>query len=172
TLTDLMTVREVAGNISGRTIVIGGDIFSNYSARSNCIGFTKLGAQVLIAGPMSLIPPGFEDIGATICPVDEAIRQGDVFLWHSATDETGPPIKGVSQPNIHPLFQLSDASIPHMKKEAVVIHNGVCSERKKLAYQRNGIKILDMLSQAGNGVAIRMALLYLIAGGNRGPTAY
>jgi aspartate carbamoyltransferase catalytic subunit len=169
-LLDAMTIREHKGEIRGLKVAILGDILHSRVARSNVHLLTKLGATVRVSGPNPLVPPDFNGLvadGLEICPtIEAAIDEADVVMVLRIQKE-----------------RMSSAFFPTMREYA--IHYGLTRERLKLAKptaivlhpgpMNRGIEIASdvadgssslILNQVEYGLAVRMAVLYLLSGGS------
>jgi len=168
-LLDLMTVKEKRGTIDGLKIAIIGDIAHSRVAHSNIIGFSKMGATVHIYGPATLIPAGIEELGATISDsIEDAVREADVVMALRIQKERLHDPLLPSLREYATFFGLNRRLMQSAKKDALVMHPGPINR---------GVEIDPLLADSGqsvildqvtNGVAVRMALLYLILGGEKG----
>jgi aspartate carbamoyltransferase catalytic subunit len=165
-LLDLMTVRERKGNIEGLKIAIVGDIAHSRVAHSNIVGFTKMGAEVRVCGPATLMPIGIEAMGAVVCAtVREAVADADVVMALRIQKERqkDPLLPSFREYAI--FFGLNPRSIAGAKSDALIMHPGPINRGVELDPElADGPRSL-VLEQVTNGVAVRMALLYLLMGG-------
>ena len=164
-LLDLMTVRDKKGRIKGLKIAIIGDIAHSRVAHTNIIGFTKMGAEVFIAGPATMIPKGVEKLGATVCrTVQEAIADADVIMPLRIQRERqhDPLIPSLREYAL--LFGINLQNIKIAKADALIMHPGPINRGIELAPELADSARSVILEQVANGVAVRMALLYLIIG--------
>ncbi len=165
-LLDLMTVQEAKGKITGLKVAIIGDITHSRVAHSNIIGFTKMGATVAVSGPATLIPPGVEEMGATVCKtVEEAVDGADVVMALRIQKERQQDPLFPSLREYANFFGVSQRVVQAAKPDAIIMHPGPINRGVEL-----DPKIADgsrsvILDQVTNGVAVRMALIYLIMGG-------
>jgi len=166
-LLDLMTVKEHKGGFDGLRLAIIGDIAHSRVAHSNIIGFSKMGAQVRVAGPATLIPRGIADLGAQVCPsVEDAIRDADVIMALRIQKERQDDPLLPSLREYARFFGISPKRLDHAKPDAIIMHPGPINRGVELDPQVADGPRSVILDQVANGVALRMALLYLIAGGN------
>lgn len=171
-LLDLYTLRSHIGELKGKKVVIVGDITHSRVARSDIWGLTRMGAEVVICGPPTLLPPGLGKEtnseampGVTIEPdLDRALKDADAVMTLRLQHErmaSGliPSLREYSR-----LYQLSDARMALAKPGAPVLHPGPMNEGVEItAALAHGNRSL-IEEQVTNGVAVRMALLYLMRG--------
>jgi aspartate carbamoyltransferase catalytic subunit len=167
-LLDMMTVMDHKGKIDGLTITLVGDIAHSRVARSDIIGFTKLGATVRLAGPATFMPPGIDLLGAQVYnSVAEAVDGADVVMALRIQHErlTDPLIPSLRE--YATFFGVNKKLLEHAKKDVLIMHPGPINRGVELSpdvADGPGSVIMD---QVTNGVAIRMALLYLVLGGEK-----
>lgn len=167
-LLDMLTVLEHKGEIEGLTIAIIGDIQHSRVARSDIQGFTKLGATVRIAGPATFIPPGIEELGANICTsVEEAVDGADVVMAlriqrERQNDPLIPSLREYAN-----FFGINRKLLEHAKSDALVMHPGPINRGVEMNPDVADGPQSVILDQVSNGVAVRMALLYLVLGGDK-----
>ena len=165
-LLDLMTVKERKREIAGLKIAIIGDIAHSRVAHSDIIGFTMMGAEVRVCGPATLMPVGIEAMGAVVCgTVQEAVADADVVMALRIQKERqkDPLLPSFREYAIH--FGLNPRSIAGAKPDALIMHPGPINRGIELDPElADGPRSL-VLEQVTNGVAVRMALLYLLMGG-------
>jgi len=167
-LLDLMTVREHKGTIKGLRIAIIGDISHSRVARSNCIGFSKMGAEVVLAGPPTMIPQGVEALGASVTyNVDEAIRNVDVIMMLRIQKERQESFLFPTEREYAREYGLSVERLKKAQKDVLIMHPGPMNRGVEIAPEVSDGPFSIILDQVTNGVAVRMALLYLVAGGTR-----
>ena len=164
-LLDMMTVREHKGKIEGLKVAIVGDIAHSRVAHSDILGFTKMGADVRVAGPATFMPPHLNTLGATVCSsVEEAITDADVVMAlriqkERQDDPLIPSLREYAQ-----FYGINKSVLRHAKPDALIMHPGPINRGVEMnpdVADGSGSVILE---QVTNGVAIRMALLYLIMG--------
>jgi aspartate carbamoyltransferase catalytic subunit len=171
-LLDLFTVRQVKGRIDGLTVAIVGDILHSRVARSNIQGFLKMGAEVRIAAPPPMIPPAVETLGVkAFTSLREALAGADVVMALRIQNER---LAGSYFPTIREYsatFGLDRARLHYAKEDAIVMHPGPVNRGVELSQDLADHRPSVILDQVRNGVAIRMAVLYLLAGRKRQPGA-
>lgn len=165
-LLDLMTVKEHKGEISGLKIAIIGDISHSRVAHSDIIGFSKMGANVFVSGPATLIPKKIERLGATVCAtMEEAVRNADVVMpLRIQTERQNDPLIP-SLREYASFFGINRQVLQAAKPGALLMHPGPINRGVELAPDVADSAQSVILDQVTNGVAIRMALMYLVLGG-------
>jgi aspartate carbamoyltransferase catalytic subunit len=176
-LLDLMTIRENKAEINGlRIAIIGdishsaiiGDISHSRVARSNCIGFTKMGAEVIISGPQTMIPKGIETLGVSVTHnVEDAICDADVIMMLRIQKERQKSFLFPSEREYARVYGLSNKRLESAKDNVLIMHPGPINRGVEIAPEIADGPYSIILDQVTNGVAVRMALLYLVAGGKR-----
>jgi aspartate carbamoyltransferase catalytic subunit len=167
-LLDLMTVRENKGKISGLRIAVIGDISHSRVARSNSIGFTKMGAHVVLAGPRTMIPQGIESLGVSVTyDVQAAICDADVIMMLRIQKERQQDFLFPSEREYSSVYGLTRAKLKKAKENVLIMHPGPINRGVEIAYDVADGPYSIILDQVTNGVAVRMALLYLVTGGAR-----
>lgn len=166
-LLDMMTVQEHKGRLDGLTIAIIGDITHSRVAHSNILGFAKMGAHVRVTGPPTLIPRGIEKLGARHCAsLEEAVADADVVMALRIQKERQQDPHIPSFREYARFFGISAKSIAGAKKDAIIMHPGPINRGVEIDHEMADCERSVILNQVTNGVAVRMALLYLIIGGN------
>ncbi len=166
-LLDMMTVNQAKSRIKGLKVAIIGDITHSRVAHSNIIGFSKMGADVFVSGPATLIPPGIDKLGATACKtVEEAVHDADVVMAlriqkERQLDPLIPTLREYAT-----FFGINKAVMQHAKPDAVIMHPGPINRGVEMTTDVADGRQSVIMNQVTNGVAIRMALLYLIMGGD------
>ena len=162
---DMLTVKEEKGRIEGLTVAIIGDIAHSRVARSNIHGFRKLGAEVRVAGPPTMLPADVESLGVkAYTNLREAIDGVDVVMALRIQMER---LEGACFPSVREYaatFGLDRAKLRYAKEDAIVMHPGPVNRGVELAHELADHRPSVILDQVRNGVALRMALLYLVAG--------
>jgi aspartate carbamoyltransferase catalytic subunit len=169
-LLDLMTIRSRLGKVQGLKVAIVGDIAHSRVARSNIHGLTKMGARVCVAGPATMIPREIETLGvAAHTRIEEAIRDADIIMMLRIQMER-------EQQNIFPslreysrCFSLHSGNIGLARKEVLIMHPGPVNRGIEISPDIADGPHSLILDQVTNGVALRMALLYLLIGGDAKP---
>src|SRR5450432_2062979 len=167
-LLDLYTIRERFGKVEGLKVAIVGDIANSRVARSNLWGLTKLGAEVILVGPATLLPRSFEQLGAKVVhDFDEVIGQVDVINMLRVQFER---IKSSQFPSVREftrLFGLTTERFSHCKPDVFVMHPGPMNRGLEIQSDIADGPQSGILTQVTNGLAVRMAVLYLVTqGGN------
>lgn len=166
-LLDLMTVKECKGDLAGLKVAIIGDISHSRVAHSDIIGFSKMGARVHVYGPATLIPPGIELLGATVCSsLAEAVADADVVMPLRIQKERQQDPLIPSFREYATYFGINRQSITPAKPDAIIMHPGPVNRGVELAPDIADGNRSVILEQVTNGVAVRMALLYLVLGGS------
>jgi aspartate carbamoyltransferase catalytic subunit len=168
-LLDMFTVRERKKTIKGLKVVIIGDITHSRVARSNIYGFSKMGAEVWVAGPPTMIPPGIEEMGARVShDVSEVIRDADVIMMLRIQLErgSGTLFPGLREYSIR--YGLNMERMRKIKPDILVMHPGPINRGVEISPEVADGRLSIILDQVESGVAVRMALLYLLCGGGAG----
>ncbi|HEY4188466.1 MAG TPA: aspartate carbamoyltransferase catalytic subunit [Polyangia bacterium] len=168
-LLDCATIRAHKGKIAGLTVAICGDITHSRVARSDVFALTKLGANVRLAGPRTLMPAAASELGATIYDrIEPALEGADVVIMLRIQKERfGAPLF----PNTREYsryFGLNDRRLALCKPDAIVMHPGPINRGVELDPAIADGPRAVILDQVARGVAIRMAILYLLGGGEAG----
>jgi len=165
-LLDLMTVKEHKGRIAGLKVAIIGDISHSRVAHSDIIGFTRMGAKVSVSGPATLIPPKIEDLGATVCStIHAAVKNADVVMPLRIQKERQNDPLIPSFREYATFFGINKEILQAAKPDALLMHPGPINRGVELAPDVADSSQSVILDQVTNGVAIRMALMYLVLGG-------
>jgi aspartate carbamoyltransferase catalytic subunit len=171
-LLDLFTVRQEKGRIDGLTVTIVGDILHSRVARSDIYAFRKLGAEVRVAGPPTLIPPAVETLGVkAYSNLREALDGADVIMALRIQNERLSGAYFPSTREYSATFGVDRAKLRYANEEAIVMHPGPVNRGVELSHDLADHRPSVILDQVRNGVAIRMAVLYLLAGRPRVPSA-
>ena len=164
-LLDIFTILEKKGTIEGLKVSIIGDILHSRVARSNIWGLLKLGAKVTIAGPATLISKEFEKIGVRVCDnLQEALEGADVVNLLRIQHERQQASYFPSINEYSNIYGLNENSIKYLEKDALVMHPGPINRGVELASSIADGEQSVILEQVTNGIAVRMAVLYLVAG--------
>ena len=165
-LLDLMTVKDHKGKIKGLKIAIIGDISHSRVAHSDIIGFSKMGANVFVSGPATLIPKKISHLGATVCnTIDEAVKNADVVMPLRLQKERQNDPLIPSFREYASFFGINRQVLKNAKPDALVMHPGPINRGVELSPNVADSSQSVILDQVTNGVAIRMALMYLVLGG-------
>ena len=167
-LLDMMTIKEHKGRINGLKVAIIGDIEHSRVARSNIYGLSKMGASVVLAGPATMLPRDIEKMGAKVFSrVEDAIANADVVMMlriqlERQKQNIFPSLREYSQ---H--FCLNRNNIKLAKKDVIVMHPGPINRGVEISPDiADDPAVSVILDQVNKGVAVRMALLYLLTGGS------
>ena len=165
-LLDAFTIREKKGKIEGLKVTILGDILYSRVARSNIWLLTKLGAQVTLAGPSTLVPRVFEEFGCRVTyDIEEAIRDADVInllrIQHERQRHTMFPSIG----EYTAMFGLNKERFARTKPDAMIMHPGPINRGVEIDSDIADCERSVILEQVTNGLAVRMAVLFLCSGG-------
>ena len=157
------------GKIAGLNVTILGDILYSRVARSDIWALTKLGAKVTLCGPSTLVPKTFEQMGCRVThDVDEAIRDADIInllrIQHERQRKTMFPSIG----EYTQLFGLNKARLARTKPDALIMHPGPINRGVEIDSEIADCARSLILEQVTNGLAVRMAVLFLLNGG-KGP---
>lgn len=167
-LLDMMTVREIKKDISNLKVAIIGDIAHSRVARSNIVGFNRMGANVTIAGPPTMIPAGIEALGTTVAKsVDEAIEDADVIMMLRIQKERQKNFLMPSEREYAVRYGLNCMRLRRIRPDALIMHPGPINRGVEIAPEAADGPHSIILDQVTNGVALRMAVFYLLAGGIR-----
>jgi aspartate carbamoyltransferase catalytic subunit len=165
-LLDMMTIKEKKGGIAGLKVAIIGDIVHSRVARSNIYGLTKMGADVTVAGPVTMMPRDINKMGVTVhYHLEEAIKNADIIMMlriqlERQGDSIFPSLREYSN-----YYCLNSQNIKLAKDDVLVMHPGPINRGVEIAPDIADGPYSVILDQVTNGVAVRMALLYLLAGG-------
>ena len=164
-LLDMLTIRQAKGRLDGLKVSIIGDITHSRVARSDIIGLNTMGSQVTVFGPRTLLPPAVETLGVAVAgSMEEAVSDADVIIMlrvqqERLTDVLFPTLREYAQ-----RFGLGLGQMKAAKKDVVVMHPGPINRGVEMAPEVADGPWSLILDQVANGVAVRMALLYLLIG--------
>ena len=164
-LLDMFTLQEKFGRIEGLKVGIIGDILHSRVARSNIWGLTKLGAKVTVCGPATLMPRGIEAMGVDVCyDLTKVLKQSDAVIAlrlqkERQQDKFLPSMREYSR-----LFGINQAKLNEGSDHLIVMHPGPTNRGVELSADVADGKQSVILDQVTNGVAVRMAVLYLVLG--------
>jgi len=164
-LLDLFTLKEKFGKIDGLKVGIIGDILHSRVARSNIWGLTKLGAQVTVCGPATLMPRGIEEMGVKVSyDLKEVLKNSDAVIalrlqMERQKDKFLPSLREYSR-----LFGINQTKLSQGSSNLIVMHPGPTNRGVELSAEVADGKQSVILEQVTNGVAVRMAILYLVLG--------
>jgi aspartate carbamoyltransferase catalytic subunit len=167
-LLDALTIRRNKGRIEGLLVVICGDILHSRVARSNILLLSALGARVRVVAPSTLLPAGIERFGVEVArDMREGLADADIVMMLRLQRER---MNGSFVPSTQEYFQyfgLDTKKLAYAKPDALVMHPGPMNEGVEIAPDVAAGPRSVITDQVTNGVAIRMALLYLLAGASR-----
>ena len=165
-LLDLYTIREKKGRIEGLKVVIIGDIDHSRVARSGIIGLTKMGAEVTISGPPTMIPLHAESLGVNVVyDPSEAVKDKDVVIVLRIQLERQSKILFPNTREYSACFGINKEILNKANEDAIIMHPGPINRGVELSSDVADGPHSVILDQVTNGVAVRMALLYLLMGG-------
>jgi aspartate carbamoyltransferase catalytic subunit len=165
-LLDLLTIRDKRGHLEGLAVAIVGDIAHSRVARSAIAAMRKMGMSVTVTGPPTLIPPGVEELGAKVARrMEDAIRDADVIMMlrlqhERMTANYVPSLREYSR-----LWGLSLERMRDARRDVLIMHPGPVNRGVEMAPEVADGPYSVILDQVANGVAVRMAVLYLLVGG-------
>ncbi len=164
-LLDIFTIREKKGQIEGLNVAIVGDILHSRVARSNIWGLLKLGANVTLAGPSTLVPREFESVGVRVCHnLREAVTNADVVNLLRIQHERQTAGFFPSTGEYAKFFGINRETMKWMKPGALIMHPGPINRDVELSSEVADGPNSVILEQVTNGLAVRMAVLFLVAG--------
>ncbi|MBI5561792.1 MAG: aspartate carbamoyltransferase catalytic subunit [Deltaproteobacteria bacterium] len=165
-LLDMLTVKTALGRLEGARLAVVGDIMHSRVARSNIYGFTRMGAEVTVAGPPTMIPPGIERMGCRVThDVDAAIKDADVIMMLRIQLERQKDAFFPTAREYSGLYGLDEARLKRAKKDVLILHPGPINRGVEISSGVADGPYSLILNQVTNGVAVRMALFYLLLGG-------
>jgi len=165
-LLDAFTIKEHKKDIAGLKIAIVGDLLHSRVLRSNALLLTKLGAELWVCGPPTLVPPGIECLGVRVTTsVEDAVRDADVIMMLRIQQER---MQGAFFPSLREYFNVFGMTAERVKlakSDVIIMHPGPMNRGVEIASDVADGPYSVILEQVANGVAVRMAVLYLLAGG-------
>ena len=168
-LLDLFTILEKKGKLTGLKVSFIGDILHSRVARSNLWGLTKMGARVTVCGPKTLLPPEIEKLGVSATTrLDEAVRDADVInllriQLERQTESFFPSIREYANS-----YQISRKVLERAKPDVLIMHPGPVNRGVEITSDVVDGPYSVILDQVTHGLAVRMAVLYLLSGDGRG----
>ncbi|MDO8445515.1 MAG: aspartate carbamoyltransferase catalytic subunit [Deltaproteobacteria bacterium] len=174
-LLDMLTIKEKKGGIEGLKVAIIGDIAHSRVARSNIHGLTKMGAKVVLYGPKTLVPKGIDKIIGKYCntplrvaeSMEEALTDADVVMMLRIQLERQGQSLFPSVREYSRFFGLNGRNVSLAKEDAIIMHPGPMNRGVEISSEiADGARSV-ILDQVNNGIAVRMAMLYLLAGGHK-----
>jgi len=165
-LLDMMTLRDKYGSLKGLRVALVGDILHSRVAMSNIIGLKKMGAEVIICGPATLIPRGLERMGVEIThSLDDAIQRADALNILRIQLERQTAGLFPSLREYHKYFGVTRVRLEKASSPLTILHPGPMNRGVEITSDVADSEHSVILQQVTNGVAVRMAVLYLLAGG-------
>jgi aspartate carbamoyltransferase catalytic subunit len=170
-LLDIFTIKEKKGRLPGLVVVIVGDIAHSRVARSNILALTKLGAEVRVVAPPTMIPFGLEHFGVQVFyNLDEALIGTDVIIMLRLQRERLGQALLPSLREYAKLFCLTSERLKLAKPDAIVMHPGPLNRGVEISPSVADSRVAVILDQVTNGVSVRMALMYLLSGSSERST--
>lgn len=164
-LLDAMTILDHKPGIEGLKVAIVGDVTHSRVARSNALLLTKMGARVFACGPPTLIPVDFEQFGVTVThDLREAVQDADVVMMLRVQRERQKEVFFPSTKEYFALYGLTAGRLKVAKRNVIVMHPGPINRGVEIDPQLADSEYSVILDQVTNGVAVRMAVLYLLLG--------
>lgn len=164
-LLDMFTIQEKLGRIEGLKVGIVGDILHSRVARSNIVGLKKFGAEVIVCGPATLMPLAVEQMGVKVChDVGDVIEQVDVLMLLRIQQERQKDKYLPSLREYAKKFGINKDKLRNAKKNILIMHPGPTNRGVELSAEVADGEYSVILDQVTNGVAVRMAILYLLLG--------
>jgi len=168
-LLDIMTMRQRLGDMRGKKVTIIGDISHSRVARSNIWGLTKLGAEVTLCGPPTMIPGALAKLGAKIeYDLHKAVADADVLNVLRIQLERHASKNFPGNREYNRVYGITEDVVRTLKPEAFIMHPGPMNRDVEIASEVADGPRQVILDQVANGVAVRMALIYLLSGGDPG----
>jgi aspartate carbamoyltransferase catalytic subunit len=169
-LLDTFTIFEKKGDVNGLNVTILGDILYSRVARSNIWALTKLGANVTLCGPPTLVPRTFEQMGCRVThDIDDALADADIVnllrIQHERQRLSAFPSIG----EYRSLFGLTNERFARLKPDAIVMHPGPINRGVEIDSEIADDPRSTILDQVTNGLAVRMAVMFLVSGGQTLP---
>jgi aspartate carbamoyltransferase catalytic subunit len=164
-LLDALTLRQKKGRLKGLRVAIVGDLLHSRVARSNLWLLAKMGAQVVLCAPPTLVPAGIEALAPVTYSIDEAVEGADAIMMLRIQLERMGGGFFPSLREYHKRFGLTLERVRRAKKDVVILHPGPMNRGVEIASEVADGPDSVILDQVTNGVAVRMAVLYLLLGG-------
>jgi aspartate carbamoyltransferase catalytic subunit len=163
-LLDIFTLKEKLGKIEGLKVSVVGDIAHSRVARSNIWGLTKLGAQVTVCAPKLLIPPAIQEMGALVTyDIEEALRCADAVNVLRMQFERDESAAFPEQLEYFKKYGITAERLKKAKKDIIVMHPGPINRGIEMSSEVADGANSVILEQVTNGIAVRMAVLFLVA---------
>jgi len=164
-LLDLMTIQEFKGKIEGLKVLIVGDIAHSRVARSNIYALKKMGAEVSVCGPPTLLPPKVEQMGVEVhYELEKAVQDKDVIMTLRIQFERLNPGQSPSRGEYSKFYGISESVLKTAKADVLIMHPGPVNRGVEISPEVADGSRSVILNQVGNGVIVRMAILHLLTG--------
>jgi aspartate carbamoyltransferase catalytic subunit len=164
-LLDALTIRQRKGKLAGLKVTMVGDIERSRVVRSNIHLLTKMGAKVTVAGPRTMMPPGIAAMGVEVShDFDAALAGADAVIMLRIQLERGARAAFPSVREYFRLFGLNAERLKRAKSDVIILHPGPMNRGVEIASEVADGPYSVILDQVANGVAVRMAVLYLLSG--------
>jgi aspartate carbamoyltransferase catalytic subunit len=164
-LLDALTLRQKKGRLKGLRVAIVGDLMHSRVARSNLWLLTRMGADVVLCAPPTMVPPGIDALAPVTYDIDEAIEGADAIMMLRIQKERMGGGFYPSDREYHARFGLTEARVRRARKDVLILHPGPMNRGVEIASEVADGPGSVILEQVTNGVAVRMAVLYLLLGG-------
>lgn len=171
-LLDMLTLRDHLGSLEGKTVAIVGDVYHSRVARSNLYGLRTMGARVLVAGPGTMCPPGLSELGAEVRHrIDDVVEEADAIMMLRIQRERLERAMMSTSREYARFYGLDLDRLNKARPEVVVMHPGPINRGVEMTPDVADGDRSVILEQVTNGLAVRMALLFLLLGGEEAPDA-
>jgi len=171
-LLDMLTMRQNIGDLEGKTVAIVGDVYHSRVARSNIYGLTTMGARVLVAGPGTMCRPEMDRLGVEVRhSIDEVLEESDVLMMLRIQRERLAPGMLASSREYSEFYGLDLQRLARAGEKTLVMHPGPINRGVEMSPDVADHAQSVILEQVTNGLAVRMALLFLLLGGEGGQDA-
>ena len=168
-LLDMLTMRDHLGSLEGRTVAIVGDVLHSRVARSNIFGLTTMGAKVVVAGPGTMCPPRLEHLGVEVRHrIDEVLEDANVVMMLRVQRERLGRAVMTEVAEYARLYGLDLDRLRRARPDVLVMHPGPINRGVEMTPDVADGDRSVVLEQVSNGLAVRMALLYLLLGADGG----
>lgn len=169
-LLDMLTMRDHVGDLAGKTVAIVGDVYHSRVARSNIYGLTRVGAKVVLAGPGTMCRPEMSRLGVTVRHrIDDVLDDADVVMMLRIQRERLAPGMMATSREYSRFYGLDLDKLKRARPDVLVMHPGPINRGVEMSPDVADGDRSVILEQVTNGVAVRMALLYLLLGGEPQP---
>lgn len=165
-LLDMLTMRDHLGTLEGKTVAIVGDVYHSRVARSNIYGLSTMGARVMVAGPGTMCPPAMSELGVEVRHrIDDVLEEADVIMMLRIQRERLSRGMMSTVREYASFYGLDMDKLKRARPEVLVMHPGPINRGVEMTPDVADGERSVILEQVTNGVAVRMALLYLLLGG-------